>query len=201
MMGFAIVAAIPAAWIVLVPTDPSFHPELTANAAWATLAICGVLAYIGQVTARKARARFDQMIYQITRLTREAAMARGYALEIDLGETYPPALLSRQHRILGFAGPVPLFVPMEQVVAMKDAYDVSPGMGVDPQPHLIISLSGTDPASVSVIPARGFGHSSMDHVRTLHERLTAFLDPSESWDTTPPKTVDVAAFIESMRPR
>lgn len=198
VMAVAVLGFIPSAWILLVPTDPTLRPDITTPYAWAGLGICAVLAYCAHVFAGKTRLRFDHALYAVGNRTREIAAQRGFSLETDLGEAYPQVFISRQHRVIGVVGPSPLIVDMEHV----DVEVVARGTGLDGsprQPHLVLHLKDHAPDKVFVIPGRGLGRPNLAQVVVLAERVKDFIAPTFEWDTKTEKSIDMAAFIESMR--
>jgi hypothetical protein len=190
----AIIMIVPAAWILMMPTDPLLRPEITTTWAWAALCVCVVFAAASQSIARRARARFDFAIYKLTQKTREIAAARNIALEIDLGESFPPVLLGRQQRIIAIVGPSPLFIPMEHV-----RINVKRGSSEDElrQPHIVLQSDDVIPEHVIIAPARGV--INLEQTNVLAERLRDLLETALQPDQAPKPIVDVAAFIDSMR--
>ena len=197
----AIVLFVPCAWIVLVPSDPTLRPDLTESWAWVGLGLCFLLGTAGHNVAGRTRARFDQAIYGITQALREKGGLLGFPLETDLGEVFPPVLISRQHRMIGFAGVSPMIVRMDQVSVDVSAGDDGSIPGTPRQPHLLLRLKDCDPDRVFIISGRGLGRANLEQTVVLGERLKDFLTPSIGWDEKTEKRVDVEAFVDSMRPR
>ncbi len=197
----AILGLVPSAWIIVMPEDPMLRPDLTTNVAWVGGVVLAVMAYSGQTIARRARSRFDHAIYEITRMTREHAELQGIPLEIDCGETYPPILLTRETRWLAVAGPDPLLIDMDRLMAVEIGdYESSGGRGFR-EPHLVLRLREMEPENIYVVPGRGLGRANLEQVRTLQERINGFLRPRSEWNGVADKGPDVAAFVESMRNR
>ena len=198
LMVLSIIGFIPAAWIVLVPTDPTFRPDLTVSYAWLGLVVCALVGATGHSIARRARVRFDQELYNITRRTRDAALARGIPLEVDLGETYPLILLSRQHRTVAMVGAVPLLIPMDNIAGVTPTDGTEYLPGAPHQPHLVFELRDFLPVRIFVIVGRGLGRSTLDQTAVMGQRLDEFLDPSPGWKK-PEHAADLAAYVDSMR--
>ena len=198
-MGFAIAALVPSAWILLMPTDPTLRPDLTATLAWIGVGVSAVVGYSGHTLARLARARFDQAIYGLNRATRDCGIARNIPLEIDVGEIYPPAQLSRQHRMIGIGGPEPLLLSLDEIKTMEvsDGRDTT---HLPREPHLIIHLTRTNPAYLIMVPGRGLSRANQAQVETLRDRLNEFVEPHAAWNDEQGNKIDLAAFVESMRP-
>jgi hypothetical protein len=202
MMGFAILAAIPALWIVMMPSDPTFRPDLTYNYGWLVIGLCAIAVYSAQRLARLARGRYDRAIYTIMTHTRRVSGADGVPLELDLGETYPPVLMSRQHRIIAFAAPTPLILQMDQIShieAVDGPADATlSNLG---EPHLTLSIREHNIPRIFLIPGRGLGRASFADVKSLEARIKDFLDPATMWNVEPERRINVDAFVASMRSR
>ena len=165
------------------------------------LAFSALLAYTAHTMAGRVKARFDQALYGVSQRAREQAAARGISLETDLGEVYPPIFVSRQHRVIGIVGPHPLIVGMDQIEVKVATGGADRDVNAPRQPHLVLRLKNHDPEKVFIIPGRGLGRPNLAQVVVLAERLKDFIDIGVAWDNQPTKTIDMAAFIESMRAR
>jgi hypothetical protein len=191
-----ILAAIPAGWIVLVPTDPTLRPDLTTGWAWTVLGLCVVLVLWSQRIVRRGRAAFDRAIYEVTQATRDAAAHRQTPLEITLAECYPPVLLSRQYRLIGIAGARPLFRSMDDTEVAVESGETR-FADAPRQPHVVLRFKDGDPGHVCIAPRDAAGN--LERARGLAGDLKDYLLRPAAWEAPDARRIDVAAFIESMR--
>jgi len=193
----ALLAFLPAGWILMMPSDTLLRPELHRTGAWITLGLCIAALLIGMRWSARAQAAFEVARDEQVMALREQAAAAAIDLDIEIADTYPPLLLSRRIRKVGFAGPNCLILPMDPVEVLSmpaGAKDGGP-----PYPHVTLRFAGSQPECVFVTPE--VIETSLGQVEILAEKLRDQLDPRVSWDRDQGPGIDMAAFIESMRPR
>lgn len=197
LLALALLVFLPAGWILMMPDDTALRPELHRTGAWIALAVCVIALLIGIRWSARARAAFEAEQQKRVLALREQAAATSIDLDIEISDTYPPVLLSRRFRKIGFAGPDSLILPMDPVEVLSmpgDAEDGGP-----PHPHVTLRFEGSEPDRVFVMPH--VIETSLAQVDILAEKLRDQLDPRVSWDRDQGPGIDMAAFIDSMRPR
>jgi hypothetical protein len=197
LLTFALASFLPAGWILMMPSDPTLRPELHQVAAWIILGLCGLAALLGLSWSSRARDTFEVEVNGRLNALREQAMIHSLDLDIEIADTYPPMLLSRRFRKIGFAGPDCLILPMDPVeVSAAPAGTAGDG---PPFPHVVLRFPGAEPDRVRVAP--GEISTSWLQAEVLAEKLRDYLDPRITWDRDDGPGIDMAAFIDSMRPK
>jgi hypothetical protein len=197
--GFLLIAAatafLPAGWIVMMPADTALRPDLHRTGAWIIIALCVVTALIGMRGSARARAAFESEMETRLLALREKAAAATLDLDIEVPDTYPPVLLSRRFRKIGFAGPDAVILPMDPVEV-----SAAPGGENDmKQAHVVLKFPGAEPEFVFVTP--GETETSFAQAEILAEKLSDYLDPRVDWSRAEGPAIDIAAFLDSMRPK
>ena len=195
LMVCALLVFLPSGWILMMPEDTALRPELHRTGAWIALAACIAGALSGVRWSARARAAFEEAQEERVLALREQAAALAIDLDIEVADTYPPILLSRRFRKIGFAGPDSLILPMDpvEIVSMPGAA----GDGGPPHPHVTLRFEGSEPERVFVMP--NVIETSQAQVEILAEKLRDQLDPRVSWDRDEGPGIDMTAFIDSMR--
>ncbi len=197
LLVFALLVFLPAGWILMMPSDPTLRPDLHQAGAWVALAVSVIALLVGLRWSARAQAAFEAAQNERVAALREQAVAAAIDLDIEIADTYPPVLLSRRIRKIGFAGPDSLILPMDPVEVLS--MPAHAGDGGPPHPHVMLRFEGSDPEKVFVMP--GVIETSLAQVEILAESLRDQLDPRVSWDRDQGPGIDMAAFIDSMRPR
>jgi hypothetical protein len=195
LLVLALLLFLPAGWIVMMPYDTLLRPELHRAGAWIGIAVCIASLLTGLRWSARARAAFEIAVDGRILALRELAAKSAIDLDIEVPDTYPPVLLSRRFRKIGFAGPDSLILPMDpvDVAAFEDgATHGGPG-----HPHVALRFQGSEPEWVCVTPDAG--ETSLAQVEILAERLRDQVDPRISWDRDQGPGIDMNAFIDSMR--
>jgi hypothetical protein len=197
LQAVALIAFLPAGWILMMPRDPVLRPDLHRGGAWIVLAVCVALLLTGLRWSARARAAFETATEERVLRLRELASAAAIDLDIEIPDTYPPVLLSRRFRKIGFAGPDSLILSMDPVEVTATGRDAE---GDGPRhPHVTLRFQGSEPERVHVAP--GAIETSLAQCEILAERLRDQLDPRISWDRAEGPGIDMTAFIDSMRRR
>ena len=197
LLALALLLFLPTGWILMMPSDPTLRPDLYRGGAWIALAVCIAALLAGIRWSARARAAFEHAQDKRISALREDAAAAAIDLDIEISDTFPPVLLSRRLRKIGFAGPASLILPIDPVEVLS-----MPGNAEDggpPHPHVTLRFAGSEPDRIFVTP--GVIETSQAQVDILAERLRDQLDPRVSWDREDGPGIDMAAFIDSMRPR
>ncbi len=197
LLAAALLAFLPAGWIVMMPYDTLLRPELHRIGAWIATALCVAALFAGLRWSARARAAFEVETEDRVLALRELAAKSAIDLDIEIPDTYPPVLLSRRFRKVGFAGPDSLILPMDPVEVI--AVDSGAEDGGPRHPHVTLRFEGSEPEQVFVTP--DVIETSLAQVEILAERLRDQLDPRVSWDRDEGPGIDMSAFIDSMRPR
>lgn len=193
----SLLAFLPAGWILMAPRDPLLRPDLYTEPAWITLGLCVLLLFIALRISSRARERFEALLLDATSKARENAAKQGINLDIELADTYPPVMLSRHHRVLCAAAPECLLLTTEEV---KIELSTGGQQGDGPAyPHVVLRLPNAEPDHLRLAPAAS--RTSLRQVEILAEKLHDHLDPRQNWDQASGQAIDMAAFIDSMRPK
>jgi hypothetical protein len=195
LMVSALLVFLPSGWILMMPEDTVLRPDLHRTGAWIALAFCVIAVLVGMRWSARARAAFEQAQDERVLALRERAAASAIDLDIEVADTYPPVLLSRRYRKIGFAGPDSLILSMDPVEVLSVPGDA--GDGGPPHPHVTLRFAGSEPDRVFVMP--DVIETSQAQVEILAEKLRDQLDPRVSWDRDDGPGIDMAAFIDSMR--
>lgn len=195
LQAFALIVFLPAGWILMMPYDTVLRPELHQTGAWIALAVCVSALLVGLRWSARARAAFETAQEKRVLALREHAAATSIDLDIEIADTYPPVLLSRRFRRIGFAGPDSLILPMDPVEILSMPGDSDDGG--PPHPHVRLRFEGSEPDHVFVMP--DVIETSLAQAEILAEKLRDQLDPRVSWDRDGGPGIDMAAFIDSMR--
>lgn len=197
LLTAAVVVFVPAGWIVMMPADPTLRPDLHITAAWVAVGLCCAAAMLGMRGSARARRRFEAEIDERLLALREKATAASLDLDIEVPDTYPPVLLSRRFRKIGFAGPDSIILPMDPVEVTAEpgssAYDAPP------HAHVVLRFPGAEPELVHVTP--GETATSIAQAEILAEKLRDYLDPRVDWGHADRPAIDMAAFLDSMKPK
>lgn len=198
LLTLALLAFLPAAWILMAPRDPTLRPDLYRQPAWVVLSLCILLLFFALRISSRARERFETLIGNATLAAREKAAQLHIDLDIDVADTYPPLMLSRRYRKLCVAGPDSLILPTDAV-----EISISPGNKEGdgpPHPHVVLRFAGnTEPDHLSIAPADSA--TSLKQVEILAQKLHDHLDPRQDWSQATGPVIDMDAFLDSMRPK
>jgi hypothetical protein len=190
---FLLVAAL----LVMMPDDTLLRPKLHQVGAWTSIGLCVAALLVGLRWSARARAAFELETEGRVLALRELAAKSAIDLDIEIPDTYPPMLLSRRYRKVGFAGPDCLILPMDPVEVI--VVDAGAEDGGPRHPHVTLRFAGSEPEQVFVTP--DVIETSLAQAEVLAERLRDQLDPRVSWDRDEGPGIDMSAFIDSMRPR
>jgi hypothetical protein len=197
LLIISLVAFLPSGWILMAPRDPTLRPDLYAEPAWITLTACILLLFLALRISARSRERFENLILDATLSARDKAAKQGIDLDIEISDTYPPVMLSRHYLKLCAAGPDCLILSTEGVEISVSTGGTS---GDGPSyPHVVLKFPGAEPDHLCIAPADSA--TSLRQVEILAEKLHDHLDPRQNWDQASGTEIDMAAFIDSMKPK
>lgn len=193
----SLLAFLPAGWILMAPSDPTLRPDLYAEPAWIVLTACILLLFLALRVSSRARERFETLILDATLAARDKAARQGIDLDIEIPDTYPPMMLSRHHLKLCAAGPDCLILGTEGVeIVLSSGGEKGDGPSY---PHVVLKFPDAEPDHLCIAPADSA--TSLRQVEILAQKLHDHLDPRQNWDQASGAAIDMAAFIDSMRPK
>lgn len=169
----ATAALLPSIWIVAMPGDPLFRPDVTRIPAIVVLGLCISLLLLGRHISRVAVANYGTALYDCVSQARQAGARTGLIFDIELPQLFPRVLFARRHRMMAIALPQPVLIPIDDVESVTVSVDDA----------ITVNMKDTRKQGVVLFAGDGLNRQSAAETSFVADRLREFVSMPQSSDT------------------